>query len=61
MENDEIRDYWRWRMFRQVAEYIHAPDDLNKMKLLGLLDSYRQYHAEDGDLLDSQECSANAL
>jgi hypothetical protein len=60
MKAEEARDYWRWRMFRQVAEYIHEPDDSNKMKLLSLLDAYRQEQSTQ-DPLNVQECSANAM
>jgi hypothetical protein len=60
MKADEARDYWRWRMFRLVAEYIHDPDDTNRMELINLLDAYRQELAMQ-DSLNVQECSANAM
>ena len=60
MLNEETRDYWRWQMFRQVADYLHNPDDCNREKLLGLLEAYRQERFTL-DALNVQECSANAI
>lgn len=28
-----MQEYWRWRLFRVMAEYIHEPNRLNTSKL----------------------------
>lgn len=33
METEEMQEYWRWRLFRVLAEYIHEPNRLNTTKL----------------------------
>jgi len=37
-------DQWRWKMIRQVAEYINQPDDSNMAELKATIESYRDYH-----------------
>jgi len=37
-------DQWRWKMIRQVAEYINQPDDSNMAELKATIESYRSYH-----------------
>jgi hypothetical protein len=33
MEKEEMQEYWRWRLFRVLAEYIHEPNRMNTSKL----------------------------
>ena len=33
METQEMQEYWRWRLFRVLAEYIHEPNRMNTSRL----------------------------
>ncbi len=47
-------DMWLWRLYREVAQYVHNPNATNEMELLTLVSQYRkeaerQQRASGGD------------
>ena len=56
MEEKYSTDWWLWQMYRQVAEYVNDPTDVNETRLKSLLSQYRNYRDQpspdnsDGDL-----------
>lgn len=34
-------DWWLWRMYRQVADFIHQPSEENARRLRALIEEYR--------------------
>ena len=53
MDTADTKEYWRIKMFRDIATFIHDPSAGNKAKLMLLIDSYRYFHNDirkkDGD------------
>lgn len=45
MEDHGAIEWWRWRMYRQVATYINDPSPRNESQLRALIDEYREYRS----------------
>ena len=46
MDLAETKDFWRWKLFKKVADFIHEPTDCNTGEIQMLLEGYRQ-HIQD--------------
>ena len=46
MEDHGTIEWWRWRMYRQVAAYINDPIPRNESQLRVLIDEYREYRSD---------------
>ncbi|MGH8557053.1 MAG: hypothetical protein ACRESZ_06240 [Methylococcales bacterium] len=44
MNNLEIQDYWRWKLIRQVSNFINDPGEENTELLLQMIESYPNIH-----------------
>ena len=42
MDSNSMTDKWLWRMYREVAQYVHAPTAANEAELLNLISQYRK-------------------
>lgn len=40
MNHSEIQDYWRWKLVRQVSDFINDPDKQNTEILLRMIEAY---------------------
>lgn len=54
MNRHESKEWWRWQLYRCMAEYIHEPCHVSTARLRLLLDSYRYFMADDRDHTCSQ-------
>lgn len=46
MTHSEIKDYWRWKMVRQISDYINNPDERNNAVLKNMIDTYPSINSE---------------
>lgn len=44
MKEENVKELWRWKLIRKVADYVNQPDDLNMSELKALIESYRDYN-----------------
>ncbi|HGX92382.1 MAG TPA: hypothetical protein ENK35_03610 [Candidatus Tenderia sp.] len=42
MEHNTSTEKWLWRMYREVAQYVHNPSAANEVELLNLVSQYRK-------------------
>ncbi len=54
MENSTSTDRWLWRMYREVAQYVHNPSPANELELINLVTQYRK-EAEQLDRSSSDD------
>ena len=54
MEKHSSTDMWLWRMYREVAEYVHNPSAANEIELINSISQYRK-HAEQANIASSDE------
>lgn len=40
MNHSEIQDYWRWKLVRQVSNFINDPGEENTEALLEMIETY---------------------
>ncbi|MGR9108973.1 MAG: hypothetical protein ACU843_18825 [Gammaproteobacteria bacterium] len=40
MNRSEVQDYWRWKMVRQLSDFINDPGEQNTGALLQLIEAY---------------------
>lgn len=46
MTNVDNKGYWRWRMVRQVSDFINDPREKNAKLLIELIEAYPSIHRE---------------
>lgn len=42
MEEKYSTEWWRWQLYRQIADYLHQPNSSAQASLNALLQAYRQ-------------------
>lgn len=54
-------DWWRYELYRHVAQYIHNPGDQTQAKLNALIAEFRRRSElqQSGDALDEHEYAMN--
>lgn len=40
MSHSEIQDYWRWKLVRQISDFISDPGEQNTEVLLQMIEAY---------------------
>ncbi len=44
MEEKYSTEWWRWQLYRQIADYLHQPNITAQASLNALLQAYRHQH-----------------
>lgn len=37
-------EWWRWEMYRLMADFINRPSDVNEARIKALMGEYRNFH-----------------
>ena len=45
MVNSENNEVWLWRMYREVAQFVHNPSATSEAELMSLIAQYRKEQA----------------
>ena len=52
MHDEPSTEWWMWKLYRQVAEYLRNPDSAAEAQLFALARAYRKYHRYQSDRRD---------
>jgi len=55
MKNIFSADWWRWEMYRHVAQFIHYPSEINYSKLTALIGEFHEQSQRHGAPPESDE------
>src|SRR3569833_3270204 len=48
-------DWWRWEMYRHVAQFVHSPSAANQSKLMSLISEFREQSEQRAAPRDSDD------
>lgn len=48
-------DWWRWEMYRHVAQFVHTPSAANQSKLMSLISEFREQSEQRAAPRDNDE------
>lgn len=43
MDDMNSTDWWRWKMYRLISDYLYNPTDINEASLKAILTDYRRF------------------
>lgn len=43
MDDVNSTDWWRWKMYRLISDYLYNPTDMNEASLKAILKDYRRF------------------
>lgn len=55
-KHTELKENWRWKMIRKVADYINNPDEITMSELKALIESYKS-HNDIHDMIQNLRCN----
>ena len=50
MEEKYSSDWWRWQMYRMLADLLHDPNDLTEARITSLIREYRKFSAQSAQV-----------
>ncbi len=46
MEDQYSTEWWRWQLYRRIADYLHDPSEAGQAAVTALMSQYRRHHAQ---------------
>lgn len=43
MDDTNSTDWWRWKMYRLISDYLYNPTEVNEASLKAILRDYRRF------------------
>jgi len=43
MDDMNSTDWWRWKMYRLISDYLYNPNELNEASLKAILKDYKRF------------------
>jgi len=59
MVNQENTEVWLWRMYREVAQFVHDPSATSEAELMSLIAQYRKEQGPSMHTKDEHEWVMN--
>jgi hypothetical protein len=47
-------EWWRWKMFRLIADYLYSPTELNEAHIRAVLRDYQRFQRDQVTQIDDE-------